>query len=75
MSNNVEFDVDKVEYTSRPGMSSSSLMNSSGKNEPKMVQWLIRHGIVNSPHTAQAVLIVVVVINLVITYIIVKYFL
>lgn len=77
MSENVEFDSDKVEYA-RPGASAGySSRNLTGINasEPKMVQWLMRHGFTDSPGGANRILIVVVIINIIITYLVISYLL
>lgn len=47
----------------------------ASRNEPKMVQFLMRHGIAKSPLTGQVILIVIVVLNIIITYVVIKYFL
>lgn len=78
MSSNVEFETDKIAYPTRSRVSSGFVGNSNSfgaNNEPKMVRWLMKKGIVKSPAAAQVVLITMVIINLIITYIIIKYFL
>ncbi len=77
MSSNVEFETDKIAYPMRSRVSSGSANSGSfgANNEPKMVRWLMKKGIVKSPVAAQVVLIALVIINLIITYIVIKYFL
>lgn len=80
MSSGVEFDEDALKYAPRPNMHTSSgsySVNQYGtpSTEPRMVQWLMKKGIVKSPATAQVVLIALVVVNIVVTFIIIKYFL
>ena len=85
MSSGVEFEGDVNTYVHRaPGASAPQQgvpqFTSNGRyvppsaKEPPMVQWLMRHGI-KSPLAAQAVLIGIVVVNIIITYIIIRYFL
>lgn len=80
MSNGVEFDVDKVEYSSRRSSPRVNIPSNfdgnfgSNSAEPKMSRWLMGKGLVKSPQSAQKILIAVVIINIIITFIIVKYF-
>ncbi len=75
---NVEFEADKIGYSNRQNASSgyggSSNTGTSG-NQPKMAKWLISKGIVKSAGAAQGLLIALIVINLIITYIVIDYFL
>ena len=80
MASGVEFDEDKITYgTPRP--SSGGMGNnagggySGGQSQKGMIGWLIRHGWVRSENTAQAFLIGVVTMNIIITFIVVTYFL
>ena len=85
MSSGVEFDVDSAESAvhspSRPyvGVTKSAFVGGGGyapgSNEPKMVQWLMKKGIVSSPKGAQMILIGLVIVNLIITYVVISYFL
>ncbi len=45
------------------------------ENEPKMVQWLIRHGYAKSPNVGRIVLLIAIGINIVITYFVITNFL
>jgi hypothetical protein len=78
---NVEFDEDKFQYGGTQGnqrqTSSSSQMiyNIQSSNPTGMVGWLIKKGIVGSENTAQYVLVGVIIINIVIAFIVIKYFL
>ena len=78
-SSGVEFDEDKLKYAPRSSASGGSYtpLNRYGSpnTEPKMVQWLMKKGIVKSPATAQIVLITLVIINIIITFVVIKYFL
>lgn len=78
-SSGVEFDEDKLKYAPRTASSGRSYapMNQYGtpSTDPRMVRWLIRKGIVKSPAAAQVILITLVIINLVITFVVIKYFL
>ena len=61
-----------------PGIPSTGFQgynNPVPSNEPKMVQWLIRHNWVSSPKGANAVLLVIVAINILIMFVLIKYFL
>ncbi|MEK7642068.1 MAG: hypothetical protein AAB365_03730 [Patescibacteria group bacterium] len=83
MSSGVEFDEDKLKYTPRPvagggfqpNQYAFSAQQGGGGNEPRMVRWLMKKGIVKSPNTAQVVLIGLVVINIIITVVVISYFL
>lgn len=91
MSEGVEFDEDQFGMkprpnyggqpgTSRPGMpggmqNSGYQVPSSARNEPKMVQFLMRHGLAKSPVAAQVILVVIIAINIIITYVVVKFLL
>ncbi len=83
MSSGVEFDEDSLKYARRPvatgGFQSGQQYSFPGQpvggNEPKMVQWLMRKGIVKSPNAAQAILIGLVIVNIIITFVVIKYFL
>lgn len=46
-----------------------------GGNEPRMIQWLMRKGIVKSSNSAQIVLVGLVIVNIIITFAVIKYFL
>lgn len=85
MASGVEFEEDKFSYkppsqvqtgfSSRPAFSAPTGQVNINRNDPKMVQWLMRKGLANSPASAQAILLVVIIINLAITYSIIKYIL
>jgi hypothetical protein len=80
MSSGVEFEEDSFSYKPKPRLSGGPAGSSPGVpasvgNEPKMVQWLMRHGIAKSGTSAQVILIIVVIINIIITYVVIKYFL
>lgn len=84
MSSGVEFEEDKFTYTPRKpstgGFSAPSSVGGAGtslinRNDPKMVQWLMRKGFATSPGAAQGILIAVIIINALITYFIISYLL
>jgi hypothetical protein len=85
MSSGVEFEEDKF-MSGRPSTPSSSAGNSNSHlpnlgygrpipppNTPKMSQWLMKHGI-KSEHSAQVILIGIIIFNIVVTFIMVKFF-
>lgn len=78
-SSGVEFDEDKLKYAPRATASGGvyTPLNQYGtpSTDPRMVRWMIKKGIVKSPAAAQMILITLVIINLIITFIVIKYFL
>jgi hypothetical protein len=84
MSSGVEFDEDTFGRAVQAAHKSAPVYSGGGSfgsgvninpNDPKMVQWLMKKGIVKSPSAAQAVLLAVVVINLIIIYFVITYIL
>jgi hypothetical protein len=82
MSSGVEFDEDNLKYARRPtaggfqqGQPSAFPGQQMGGNEPRMVQWLMSKGIVKSSNSAQIVLVGLVVVNIIITFAVIRYFL
>ncbi len=78
MPSGVEFEEDKMRYGRPPGFvgqNSPTNQYVPTGNEPPMVRWLMRHGLSKSPISAQIILVVVVLINIAITYFIIKNFL
>ncbi len=84
MSSGVEFDEDRINYgapqserrnapSSFAGSPTSGGANSFGR-QPKMIQWLMDKGIAKSPNMAQMILIGMVIFNLVVTFIVLKFF-
>lgn len=73
---NVEFEVDKMQYGTKP-QASSGYVNAGATsiqgNEPKMIRWLMKKGIVKSPAAGQTILVVLIIINFVITYAVITY--
>jgi hypothetical protein len=45
------------------------------QNVPGLAGWLMRHGVAKSSSSAQTILIGIVVANIIITFIVIKYFL
>lgn len=78
MSNGVEFDTDNSSrFVPRSGGISGSSMPGNFAptgNEPKMVKWLMKKGIVKSPRIGQAILVAVVIINIIVTFVVINYF-
>ena len=84
MSSGVEFDEDQLKYAPRRAAGGSFGLSNTGpgggyvpggSTEPKMIQWMMRKGIVKSPRMAQGILFGLVIINLVVTYIVIVYYL
>lgn len=74
MASGVEFDEDNVTYArpaARPGMPMQQGGYSSGRG---MAGWLMRHGFAKSNTSAQIVMIGVVVVNAIIIFILIKFF-
>lgn len=78
MSSGVEFEEDKFEYTPQAN-SGQILSNNQGipdfnnTNHKGMIGWLIKKGIVKSENSAKAVLLVIVVINILITFYVISF--
>lgn len=79
MSSGVEFDEDKISYgkprvtgSSVPGM--AHMQGFSTAEQRGMAGWLMKKGWAKSPATAQTILIVIVVLNAILTFIIINYF-
>lgn len=87
MAAGVEFDEDKFSYAparpvARPGgygipnaTFSRNVGMNAGSTEPGIAGWLIRHGFANSPRAAQGIMIGVVILNVIITFIVIKFLL
>jgi hypothetical protein len=83
MSSGVEFDEDSLKYAPRRPAAGGGFQPSpygipgqqGGGNQPGMVAWLMRKGIVKSPAVGQVILIGLVVVNIVVTIIVIMYFL
>lgn len=77
MASGVEFDTDKSLY--RPPQSNINKSSSVGNDQQQGVGgisgWLIRKGLAKSENSAQIILIGVVILNVVITIIMIKFFL
>jgi hypothetical protein len=87
MSSGVEFDEDSFSYSAKPRVPGSVQgsqpndyggvpgYNTSNSNPHGMAGFLIRHGLAKSNNSAQIVLVAVVVLNIIITFIVIRYFL
>ena len=85
MSNQVQFEEDDFKFSSNKTKSNPSNLGnvSAGYGHPQynngeqrgMAGWLVRHGIANSSTMAQGLLIFFIIINITVTYILLKYFL
>lgn len=80
MSNGVEFEEDTFGLkrpnqtaSSGGGSSSYSPANNTGDGEPAMVRWLMRRGWVKTHAGGQGVLIAIVIINIIVTFIVIKF--
>jgi len=84
MSSGVEFDEEGSSYA-RPSAPRNTVGRANSDfgapqytptgNEPAMVRWLLRHGYVKTPAAANIVLLVLVGLNVVVTYFVVTNFL
>jgi hypothetical protein len=82
MSNGVQFEEDNFKFSSSQAPKPSSNI-SLGYGRPSydvpeakgMTGWLVRHGLASGGNTAQVILIGIVVINIIITYVVIRYFL
>jgi len=78
MSSEVQFDEDKFNYSVKPQPNfagTKSQQYSSPSNVRGLSGWLIKKGWVKSESAAQVVLFVVMGVNIVITIVIIKFFL
>lgn len=78
MSSGVEFEEDKIKYgapRASGGTQFSGYKPGFGARQPKMTQWLMDHGFAGSPAVANVILIVLVVLNIAVTYAVIRYFL
>jgi len=57
------------------GVSAGSDLPFSARNEPAMVRWLMRHHLAKTPATAQGILIGLIIVNIIVTYVVIKYLL
>jgi hypothetical protein len=67
MTPGIEFDEDRGNYTSR--------MQQGSQPSSKMASWLIQHGFAKTPAGAQVILICLAVVNLILCFVVIKYFL
>jgi hypothetical protein len=87
-SSGVEFDEDNISYGAPRQQQTYTAPSSSGsfggglqpgvtinRNDPKMVQWLMKKGLAKSPGAAQGILVVVILLNALITYFVLSYIL
>ncbi len=79
MASGVEFDEDNISYAkpgSRPGIPGLGGGYGSGQREERgMAGWLIKRGFAKSYGSAQAVMLGIVVVNIIITYVAIKFLL
>ena len=73
MSEDVQFDEDNYKY-GRPQSRGGFPGQSSSPDQSGMVGWLIKKGIAKSTTSAEVILVVVFIIDLVIAYALYKYF-
>lgn len=75
MSNGVEFEEDKYGIQGKIRAQQSFVATQSGEvSSSKMGQWLINKGFVKSSTGAQVILIIIVLINIAVTFFVIKYF-
>jgi hypothetical protein len=86
MASGVEFEEPGSGFRGRATVSSGGIPDFGGAppppgytdprmaNVPKMAQWLMKKGLARSPHVAQAILIAVIIINIIITFLVVRFF-
>lgn len=86
MSNGVQFEEDNFSFTSpnkTPGAKGENNV-SVGYGHPQynnasvprgMAGWLMRHGLATSSSTAQVILVGIVIVNIIITYFVIRFFL
>jgi hypothetical protein len=76
MASGIEFDEDKFNYSSKPQPNGSGGTSMQGRYPQReaggIVGWLVRKGWAKSETSANIILLVVVVINIVITILVVK---
>jgi hypothetical protein len=76
MATGVEFDEDKMKYRRSAG--GGQMPGSSGSYgdvpEKGLTAWLLRHHIASSPKAAQGILIAIAIIDVIIMYVVIKYF-
>lgn len=75
MTTGVEFEEDKSSYGGRPRVAPSSGMSGPTGEERGMIGWLIRHGMAKSSSAAQIVLIGILILNIVLIFLVVRYLL
>lgn len=77
MSDKIEFEGDsRASYTStNPNSNYQAGLNPELSDQPRMARWLMKHGIVKSPNSAQVILLIVIVVNLAIIFFVMKSYL
>lgn len=78
MSSGVEFEEDKFEYSPQNQTQQTAPVFQGGvapdaATHTGMIGWLIKKGIVKSENTGKYVLLAVIVINIIITFIVIKF--
>ncbi len=73
MSNGVEFEGD--DYLAKRQAFQTNFPSGGSASSSKLGQWLIKKGVVNSDKAAQGLLLAVVIFNIIVTFIVIKYFL
>ncbi len=88
MASGVEFDEDGTNFGVKPpssaGQASNSFSPSNSYTQQRypntgsqsgMTAFLMRHGLAKSPKKAQTYLVILVIANIIITFVVIKYFL
>jgi hypothetical protein len=87
MSSGVEFDEDKFSYGVKPQSSAGKTSGgfstpnayapasyANDASQPRMVRFMIKHGLAKTPKVAQAYLVALVIIDFIAAFILIKYF-
>lgn len=76
MSSGVQFDEDKFNYSSKPQPNVSKMNNGqSSSGGSGLSGWLIRKGFAKSENSAQVILISVLIINVIVTFLLIYFYL
>lgn len=76
MSSGIEFEEDKFNYSSKPQPNVSQPFSGqmSSVESAGMAGWLVRKGWAKSPQSAQIIMIGLVIVNIIVTILVVLYF-
>jgi len=71
MSTEVQFDEDSMSNASRI----QAMRGGAGSEQSAMIRWIMNHGLAKTPVAAQGVLIGVIVVNVILAILVIKYLL